>query len=49
MPALEGYLVAGLVIGLFTPGLVGDVGDISQLAELGVIFRMFGVGLHFSL
>ena len=49
LPALVGYLIAGLAIGPFTPGFVGDVGDISQLAELGVIFLMFGVGLHFSL
>ncbi len=49
MPTLAGYLVAGLVIGPFTPGFVGDIKDISQLAELGVIFMMFGVGLHFSL
>lgn len=49
MPTLAGYLVAGLVIGPFTPGFVGDIADISQLAELGVIFMMFGVGLHFSL
>lgn len=49
LPALVGYLIAGMVIGPFTPGFVGDVVDISQLAELGVIFMMFGVGLHFSL
>jgi monovalent cation:H+ antiporter-2, CPA2 family len=49
VPTLVGYLVAGMAIGPFTPGFVGDVEDISQLAELGVIFLMFGVGLHFSL
>jgi CPA2 family monovalent cation:H+ antiporter-2 len=49
LPALVGYLLAGMVIGPFTPGVVGDVNSISQLAELGVIFLMFGVGLHFSL
>jgi len=49
LPTLVGYLLAGLVIGPFTPGFVGDSGDISQLAEMGVIFMMFGVGLHFSL
>lgn len=49
LPTLVGYLVAGLAIGPFTPGFVGDSGDISQLAEMGVIFMMFGVGLHFSL
>lgn len=49
LPTIAGYLLAGIVIGPFTPGFVGDVGMISQLAELGVIFLMFGVGLHFSL
>jgi CPA2 family monovalent cation:H+ antiporter-2 len=49
MPTIVGYLVAGMAIGPFTPGFVGDIHDISQLAELGVIFLMFGVGLHFSL
>jgi len=49
MPTIVGYLLAGIVIGPFTPGFVGDVGAISQLAEIGVIFLMFGVGLHFSL
>lgn len=49
LPALVGYLAAGLVIGPFTPGFVGDISQINQLAEIGVIFLMFGVGLHFSL
>lgn len=49
LPTLVGYLAAGVVIGPFTPGFVGDSGSISQLAEMGVIFMMFGVGLHFSL
>ncbi|MBX3065181.1 MAG: cation:proton antiporter [Anaerolineae bacterium] len=49
LPTLVGYLLAGMVIGPFTPGFVGSIGDISQLAEMGVIFMMFGVGLHFSL
>ena len=48
LPTIVGYLLAGIVIGPFTPGFVGDVDTISQLAELGVIFLMFGVGLHFS-
>lgn len=48
LPAIVGYLLAGIVIGPFTPGFVGDTETISQLAELGVIFLMFGVGLHFS-
>jgi CPA2 family monovalent cation:H+ antiporter-2 len=49
LPTLVGYLVAGLVIGPFTPGFVGDSAAINQLAEIGVIFMMFGVGLHFSI
>lgn len=49
LPTLVGYMIAGIVIGPFTPGYIGDVGTITQLAELGVIFLMFGVGLHFSL
>lgn len=49
LPVIVGYMLAGIVIGPFTPGYVGDVGTISQLAELGVIFLMFGVGLHFSI
>ncbi len=49
LPALVGYLLAGLAIGPFTPGFVGDMNAISQLAEMGVIFILFGVGLHFSL
>lgn len=49
LPTIVGYLLAGMAIGPFTPGFVGDIADISQLAELGVIFLMFGVGLHFSL
>lgn len=49
LPSLVGYLLAGMAIGPFTPGFVGDIEEISQLAEIGVIFMMFGVGLHFSL
>ena len=48
LPALVGYLVAGIVIGPYTPGFVADVGLASQLAEIGVMLLMFGVGLHFS-
>jgi len=48
LPTIVGYLLAGIVIGPFTPGFVGDTETIQQLAELGVIFLMFGVGLHFS-
>ena len=46
---LVGYLLAGVVIGPFTPGFVGDLGLANELADLGVILLMFGVGLHFSL
>lgn len=49
LPTIAGYLVSGVAIGPFTPGFVGDIEAISQLAELGVIFLMFGVGLHFSM
>ena len=45
---IVGYLIAGIVIGPFTPGYVADVSLASQLAEIGVILLMFGVGLHFS-
>jgi CPA2 family monovalent cation:H+ antiporter-2 len=48
LPTLVGYLLAGMAIGPFTPGFSGDAETIGQLAELGVIFLMFGVGLHFS-
>ena len=46
---LAGYLMAGVVIGPFTPGFIGDMTIAPQLAEIGVILLMFGVGLHFSL
>ena len=46
---LVGYLIAGIVAGPFTPGFVGDQTLAPQLAEIGVILLMFGVGLHFSL
>ena len=46
---LIGYLVAGIVVGPFTPGLVADSGIAQQLSEIGVILLMFGVGLHFSI
>ncbi|HEX5940636.1 MAG TPA: cation:proton antiporter [Anaerolineales bacterium] len=49
LPTIVGYMLAGIAIGPFTPGFEGDTETISQLAELGVIFLMFGVGLHFSL
>jgi monovalent cation:H+ antiporter-2, CPA2 family len=49
LPALVGYLIAGILIGPATPGVVADVGLSRQLAEVGVMLLMFGVGLHFSL
>ncbi len=49
LPPLLGYLVAGIAVGPFTPGFVADTTLASQLAEIGVILLMFGVGLHFSL
>lgn len=49
LPTIVGYLLAGVALGPFTPFYDGDVNTISQLAELGVILLMFGVGLHFSL
>jgi CPA2 family monovalent cation:H+ antiporter-2 len=49
LPALVGYLIAGIIIGPATPGFVADIELSQQLAEIGVILLMFGVGLHFSL
>ena len=49
LPALVGYLIAGIIIGPATPGFVADVELSNQLAEIGVMLLMFGVGLHFSL
>lgn len=49
IPPLAGYLLAGICVGPFTPGYVADTGAALELAELGVILLMFGVGLHFSL
>src|ERR1700752_4888909 len=46
---IVGYLLAGVVIGPHTPGFVGDVHLATQLAEVGVILLMFGVGLHFHI
>lgn len=48
LPLIAGYLAAGVVIGPFTPGYVADQDIAAQLAEMGVILLMFGVGLHFS-
>jgi K+:H+ antiporter len=49
LPPLVGYLLAGIAVGPFTPGPVADQNIANQLAEVGVILLMFGVGLHFSL
>mgnify|MGYP001764361591 CR=1 FL=1 len=49
LPPLVGYLLAGIVVSPATPGFVADVGLAGQLAEIGVMLLMFGVGLHFSL
>lgn len=49
LPLIAGYLAAGMVIGPFTPGFVADQALANELAEMGVILLMFGVGLHFSL
>src|SRR5690606_9729726 len=48
MPALIGYLLAGILLGPYTPGFYADIGIASQLSEIGVMLLMFGVGLHFS-
>jgi len=48
LPALIGYLFAGIFIGPSTPGFVADIEIASQLSEIGVMLLMFGVGLHFS-
>ncbi|MBU3847413.1 MAG: cation:proton antiporter [Candidatus Acinetobacter avistercoris] len=49
LPPLVGYLIAGIIISPKTPGIVADITLANQLAELGVMFLMFGVGMHFSL
>ena len=49
LPPIVGYVLAGVVVGPFTPGYVADQAIATELAELGVILLMFGVGLHFSL
>ncbi|MFT5645002.1 MAG: CPA2 family monovalent cation:H+ antiporter-2, partial [Janthinobacterium sp.] len=49
LPALVGYLAAGILIGPATPGFVADAALAGQLAEIGVMLMMFGVGLHFSI
>jgi CPA2 family monovalent cation:H+ antiporter-2 len=49
IPALVGYLLAGILLGPATPGFVADASIARQLSEIGVMLLMFGVGLHFSL
>ena len=49
MPPMVGYMLAGVIIGPATPGFVADIGLARQLADIGVMLLMFGVGLHFSL
>src|SRR5689334_15763254 len=49
LPAIVGYLIAGVVIGPFTHGPVADTETAAELAEIGVILLMFGVGIHFSI
>lgn len=48
-PAILGYLLAGIVIGPFTPGFVGDVGRITVLADIGVVLLLFALGVQFSI
>ena len=49
LPAIVGYIVAGVAVGPFTPGLIADQDIATELAEIGVILLMFGVGIHFSI
>jgi CPA2 family monovalent cation:H+ antiporter-2 len=49
LPPLVGYLLAGIAVGPFTPGFVADASLAGQLAEIGAILLMFGIGLHFSI
>lgn len=49
LPSIVGYIVAGMAVGPFTPGLVADTDIALELAEIGVILLMFGVGIHFSI
>jgi len=49
IPPIVGYLLAGIAVGPFTPGIVADQALAPELSEIGVILLMFGVGLHFSL
>lgn len=49
LPTVVGYLLAGVIIGPFTPGLIANVEIAKELSDIGVMLLMFGVGLHFSL
>ena len=49
LPTLVGYMAAGIVLGPFTPGLTANPAIASELADIGVVLLLFGVGLHFSL
>ena len=49
LPSILGYILAGVAIGPFTPGLVADATIATELADIGVILLMFGVGIHFSI
>ncbi|HCS23679.1 MAG TPA: YbaL family putative K(+) efflux transporter [Alphaproteobacteria bacterium] len=48
IPPIVGYLLAGIVIGPYTPGFVGNIKIAEELSEIGIVLLMFGVGLHFS-
>src|SRR5690606_2943521 len=49
LPPIVGYLLTGILLGPLTPGYVADLHVAEQLAEIGIVMLMFGVGLHFSL
>ena len=49
MPTIIGYVAAGIAIGPFTPGYAADIDTVQEVADLGVIFLMFGIGLNFEL
>jgi len=49
LPSLVGYIFAGILMGPFTPGFVGNAQIAAELTEIGIMLLMFGVGLHFSL
>ena len=49
LPTIVGYIVAGVVLGPFTPGFIADTAIAVELADIGIILLMFGVGIHFSI